>query len=634
MNEQRFADMVARLEQESIAAPGAYRFKVALLALLGFGILALILLVAGFGILLLAGLAIATVLTGGKAIILLLKFGKLLVLLAVPLWLLLKSSLSALFTRFPAPQGRELSRTDAPALFEAIDRMRARMQGPPFHHVLVTHEMNAAVVQRPLLGLCGWPRNYLILGLPLLESLTPDEALAVVAHEYGHLAGSHARFGAFIYRLRNTWGSIQDLAAQWQGWGGRLLRRLVEWYAPYFNAYTFVLARANEYEADAASAELVSPAVAANALKRVNIAGAKYEQFFDGVFRGLRDAAQPPANTAQLWSRDATRMPEPGLATRWLNESLSREKSAFDTHPVLRDRLRALPGEAAATDRLPAPLEGRSAADAWLGESADPLRQHIQAEWAEQMQSWWRQRHDALQVQVRRLAELRAQATSTTEQQVERLQLAAMLEPEVDALAEIAAFNVAHPDQTATLLLEGRLRLERDDETGLAALDRAIDLDAEAVKPGCEIAHDWLLRRGAKERARAYADRWQARHEFEVRRSEEVQSFDHRHELRAPDLDAATLEAVRTLLDANRQGIRRVWLARRVLPSDDSVRTYVLCIQLTAWARFRSQGAAVVERLANLEWPMHCFLVPLDGEHKRLKGRVESLPGSLVLGEA
>jgi Zn-dependent protease with chaperone function len=31
----------------------------------------------------------------------------------------------------------------------------------------------------------------------------------------------------------------------------------LEWYAPYFNATTFILARAHEYEADAASAELM-----------------------------------------------------------------------------------------------------------------------------------------------------------------------------------------------------------------------------------------------------------------------------------------------------------------------------------------------------------------------------------------
>ena len=87
--------------------------------------------------------------------------------------------------------------------------MRRRMNGPRFHHVLVDDDVNAGVVQRPAFGLFGWPRNYLVLGLPLLEALPADEALSVVAHEYGHLAGSHGRFSAYIYRLRHTWGTVQ-----------------------------------------------------------------------------------------------------------------------------------------------------------------------------------------------------------------------------------------------------------------------------------------------------------------------------------------------------------------------------------------------------------------------------------------
>jgi hypothetical protein len=51
--------------------------------------------------------------------------------------------------------------------------MRRQMKGPRFHRVLVVDEVNAAVVQRPAFGLVGWPRNHLLLGLPLLEALSP-----------------------------------------------------------------------------------------------------------------------------------------------------------------------------------------------------------------------------------------------------------------------------------------------------------------------------------------------------------------------------------------------------------------------------------------------------------------------------
>lgn len=632
MDEQTFAQTVTLLEQQSAKAPQAYRIKVALLAALGFAILAAVVATAGFGILLLAGIAIAAVATGGQALLLILKFGKLLVLLIIPLWLLVKSSLVALFTRFPSPSGREIQRRDAPQLFAAMDRMQQRLRGPRCHHVLITDEMNAAVVQRPLLGLVGWPRNYLVLGLPLLESLSPDEALAVVAHEYGHLAGSHGRFGAWIYRLRHTWGTIQQLASGWEGIGGRLLRRIVEWYAPYFNAYTFVLARANEYEADAASADLVGAATAASALKRVNIAAARHAAFFDDVFKGTRDLPAPPRDIALRWSKLAGVTPDHGLAARLLAASLQREKSAFDSHPVLRDRLCALPGEADRVDVPPAPLPAATAADTWLGTQAGLLREAMQQQWASDVAPHWEAQHTALQQRIARLAELRGLATPDAGDDMERLELQALLEPERDSLPEVMDINQRPPQQPRMLLLEGRLRLDRDDAAGLLALDRAMQADPEATKAACELAHHWLSRRGERDLARKYAEQWQARDEFEQRRSHELDQLDTAHELRAPDLDPQELQRVRDLIAANPKGVARAWIARRVLPSDPAVPTYVLVIEPRWWNRTGTRSANLLSRLATVEWPMHAFLVTCTGTHRKLRARVASLPQSQIFG--
>jgi len=627
MDQKQFSEMVARLERESRESPGAYKVKVALLALLGFGVLLLVLLFACLGILLLVGLALLALVAGGKGILIIVKFGKLLILAAAPLWMLLKSSLSALFTRFPAPGGREILRTDAPALFAAIDEMRARMKGPPLHHVLISEDMNAAAVQRPLLGLFGFPRNYLILGLPLLESLSPHEALAVVAHEYGHLSGAHARFGAFIYRLRGTWRTIQTLASQWKGVGGRALRRVIEWYAPFFNAYTFVLARANEYEADAASAELVSPAVAASALKRVNVASAHYGQFFEQVFSGVRDSVAPPADVAERWARSAAVMPAQPLATRWLSESLNREKSAFDTHPALRARLEALPGQAEVVESLPPPLAEASAATVWLGAQAESIRAVHQANWRERVREQWANRHRKLQEKLTRLATLKDMPTLDADLTMERLCLQVDLEPEVDHLPALSEFNAAVPNRAPTLYFEGTLRLDRDDDGGIALIERAMDLDAGAVKPGCELAFRFLMRRRETERAERFAERWRTQHAWEVRRTAELGRLDPAHELVAAQLPEETMRKFRDNIEQSSAGIARAWLARRVLPSDESVLTYVIGVELTRWARFRSRGPEIVKRLAALEWPMHLFVCTVDG-NKAIGTAIKALPGA------
>ena len=512
MDIERFNGMVRRLEQESAAAPGQYRAKVAMLALLGFVILGLVLAAVGAGLVALVGIAAAMAYSGGALLLILLaKFGKLLFLLAVPLWFTLKSALQALFVRFPAPAGRELARSDAPALFEALDAMRRRMQGPRFHHVLVVNEVNAAVVQRPAFGLVGFPRNYLLLGLPLLECLTPDEAMAIVAHEYGHLAGSHGRFSAFIYRLRHTWDTVQAHMEHFEGWSARLARPLVRWYAPYFNAYTYVLARADEYRADAASAELVGAASASHALKRVNLVAPHYAQYMDKTLERIGDEAAPPANLLHGWAEHARAPHVEATLQGWLDAALDREGHFADTHPTLRARLAALAPDGAIQQALPPALSGETAAQAWFGAGAAALRGELQAQWAREVAEPWAQRHAEIQGERQRLQELRAMPGRDPDQELEMLRLAMRHEPGADVCAPLAAFNAAHAGHALGLYLEGVARLERGEREGLGLLDQAMQADPDATEAACERAYGWLMEQGEKEQAETYAQRWRER---------------------------------------------------------------------------------------------------------------------------
>jgi Zn-dependent protease with chaperone function len=511
MDIDRFNSMVARLEQESIQAPWRYRIKVTLLAMLGFAILTLVLAAVGFGLVVLGGFAVFLAFSGTTVIILLLKLGKLLFLLAVPLWFTLKSTLKAVFVRLPKPEGREITRAEAPALFEALDAMREAMAGPRFHHVLVIDEVNAAVVQRPAFGLFGWPRNYLLLGLPLLECLAPDEALAVVAHEYGHLAGADGRFSAFIYRLRHSWTTAQAHLEHFQGWLARMVSPLVRWYAPYFNAYTFVLARTDEYRADAASAQLVGPRHAAHALKRVNLIGPHYLRFIQQVYARADEEPAPPVDLMQRWA-DLGRAGEQEADTRrWLDEALDRQGHFTDTHPTLRARLAALPDEADAMHALPPLVEGRSASQAWFGSALDGLRTELQQRWMDQVAAGWRERHDQVQTDRTRLSELRAQPERDVDGEFEMLRLAMRLEPDNDPREALAHFNAAHPDHPGGLFVEGLALLDKGDHAGLARLDRAMELDPDAIKPGCERAYGFLMEHKEDALAEGYAARWRAR---------------------------------------------------------------------------------------------------------------------------
>ena len=191
MDDERWQALVRRLEPQARTRPAAYRRKVVLLALLGYVAIGSMLLV-----LLAAAVALVVVALKGLTVLLL--------KLLIPIGGLLYVVARSLYVKLEPPDGVRLERDDAPRLVEMVDEVRRKIRGPRIHETLVVGDTNAAVVQVPRLAGVFGSRNYLLIGLPYLSALSAEELLAVVAHELGHLSRAHGRFGAFVYRVRET----------------------------------------------------------------------------------------------------------------------------------------------------------------------------------------------------------------------------------------------------------------------------------------------------------------------------------------------------------------------------------------------------------------------------------------------
>lgn len=115
MAQERYEELVRRLEPTVVRNPARYRVSVVLLALLGFLYLLFILLILLASI---AGVifAMANSHHFGSAGV------KIILLLLVPAWFILR----ALWVRFPPPRGIPLTRAQAPGLFALIDELPAR----------------------------------------------------------------------------------------------------------------------------------------------------------------------------------------------------------------------------------------------------------------------------------------------------------------------------------------------------------------------------------------------------------------------------------------------------------------------------------------------------------------------------
>jgi hypothetical protein len=313
--------------------------------------------------------------------------------LAIPVVVVVGAILRALWVSFPPPSGVPLVRRSVPALFSLIDTLTASLDTPRFHRVVLTDDFNAAVSQRPRLGPLGWYENWLMVGLPLLEALWTNFR-AVLAHELGHLSNAHGRFGAWIYRIRMAWMHLMNQLESSHRVGYKIFDWFLKWWAPYFNAYSFVLAREQEYEADRQAAQLTGADQMGRALIAIALQGARMDRgFWPRIARRAVDHDTPPAGVFTELRETVRASLAVEDARRWLAIALNRKAATDDTHPSLRDRLAALDVQAPPpTPPPPAPTAGNDAgaADLLLGEARASLSDQVERHWRDYVAQGWR----------------------------------------------------------------------------------------------------------------------------------------------------------------------------------------------------------------------------------------------------
>ncbi|HYG06143.1 MAG TPA: M48 family metalloprotease [Stenotrophomonas sp.] len=559
--------LIERLEREAAHAPGRYRFKVALLALAGFAVLGGALLLA-LGV----SVGLVVVLVAISPLLLL----KLVKIVWIPIgfgWMLLRS----FWIRFDAPHGRRLGRHEAPALQAEVERLRRQTGAPRLHGIIINGELNAAAATVPrALGLLGH-RHYLVLGLPLMQALDAQQFASVIAHEFGHFGGGHGRFGGWIYRVRASWDRVLVQLQARRSWASGAFVRFFRWYAPYFNAYSFVLARTQEYQADAVAAQVAGARVAAEALVRVNLGSERLSQdFWPGMWRrGVAEAAPPMLLYRDM--ADSLRQPHEADSER-LARLLGRPPGHDDTHPTLAQRLAALGVQPALV-----PPPARSFAETYLGGLLPQLENEFSEQWRRQVEFDWRENHRQHAADLRRLEELEAMPVHDADAVVEHARLAEALRPEVDALALYRRALEHAPTHPFVHYRLGVLMLQTGNAAGVAHLRRAMVLDPQSRQAALQHLAHYYRENGDVAGQDEVAREWQQLQDARLRGQQ------GRHELGVKDsflphgLDAQALAGLRATLA--RQGtVSKAWLARKQLPGeDDGVPHYVL---LVAWRGF------------------------------------------------
>lgn len=586
-------------------SPHLYRLKLAALAILGYGVLLAMLMI-------LLAMAAATVflLVAGHVWWVLLK----LKLLLLPFFAVPYVIVRSLWVRISDPVGYKLSPEEVPTLFAEVEAIRRTINAPKIHRIILTNDFNAGIAQVPRLGVLGWHRNTLVIGLQLLLAMSPPETRAVLAHEMGHLRNQDSRFNGWVYRIRVSWWRIMTALNQAEHWATRSLSAFFDWYAPYFNAYSFALARTNEYEADAIAARLTAPDVAASALVNASVWPFLNDRYYwKPLVARAEDDPMPPA--AAMSGLERFRLSVLSThPTGWdevFTQVMAQETEYGDTHPALCDRLKAL------HEKPPGPgqFNGTSAAREWLGEKAERILADFDQSWLNENSAVWKQRYDQVGGARRNLAELRAKENILTKE--ERWKLAALTEavdPSVDPLPLYRQYDAMFPHEAHADLAIGRLLLQREDPAGLACLERAA-LEIGVGTLACQVAYSYALKKGDKDLAGLWRTRAERHADIQGQAQRECQSMPFKENLTGSLLQSEAIDRLRSELQRV-DWVKAAWICRRRLQCAPTLPVYLLAVEPKRIPGIRED--ALQQELRTLQYPGETYVMFTWGEQKAL----------------
>jgi Zn-dependent protease with chaperone function len=607
-SEQRYKALIERLQVQAREAPQAYRSRVMLLAALGYAAIGAVLLVAvGLPV----GIVVALLATGRD-------FDPWLLMVLVPQGFFAAMVVRALWLRFGVPSGYRLAPGEAPGLDAEIERLRLAAGAPPLTAVVIDSELNAGAASMPrLLGLLGH-HHYLVIGLPLMRLLDAAELSAVIAHEFGHFRGGHGRFSAWIYRVRISWYRMAEAMAGGGGSMSRLFLKFFDWYVPYFNAYSFVMAREDEFEADAVSARVAGESVRVSALIRLAHASQWVERrFWPNMQTRMRAQPQPPVQFNAMFAAALRNLPPIDIPRLLASEA--RDNDLTDTHPTLPQRV-------SADGAAPALREQAVSAIALLGESLSTIERKLDTQWRDDIKTPWASQYAAAEPERHRLDALERRGDLDPAETLQYAQLIESLRPDIEPLRFYERALACAPDSATAQFKVALLRIEAGDVAGVEQLRQAMSLDAGAIRPAFEklrgYERDATLSPGVMAALSALRDAFSDR----AKSLEAREGVTGDDDLIAHGLDDATLDGLCETLYGIPQ-VGQAWLARKRFDLADEPAHYAL---LVTWRGSVVSEAAGLKRIvAALRLP-GSVSVFTESAHKAEARRVRGICGEPV----
>jgi Zn-dependent protease with chaperone function len=622
------AGFIPAMEALASAHPDRFRFRVALHLVLGYAmflsavfIALLISLLAAF-----AALAGRMIWLAGAAV------GSIVSALAL---------LQSLNVHIPPPKGIPIRREDATHLHSLVEQLIAETKAPKIDSILLTAEPNAAITSRYVNGLYGKASTTLLLGLPLLQLLSPASFRALLHHEFAHSSAGHGHSAIWTERAWESWTQL-PLIEQDMGFSARLiLPPIFRWFVPKLTAYSAVLSRVHEFAADRHAQKHSSDATLDEMLVRITLVDHFMEgRFWPEIWKGARDLPRTPSEVFSRLLPLAQSVSHEDLRS-WTKSAFLYRTGPLDSHPDLATRLRAAgssvdPEEWTSTIESLAFVPTFTAASEYFGATLACFEKELTAQWARGSFLIWEDRYKRSERNREMLGQLENCENSRKlidEELTQRARCVWSLDGPAASEPILRSALSAYPNSADIALNLGLCLLVQDKEEGVAIVKRVITLASpQARYEGTVKMCEYLGRHGRTAEAVVFSDSMARTDTLQREIALERGNISPYGSVMSHGLDRLQIEKISSMVQTL-DWVREAFFCRKPTPLSPDRPLYMLALKPCRGFLIPAfhQGMTAFDQVAALNcYPTETRFLLLDGSHPTLEKKIRRLADSLL----
>ncbi len=280
--------------------------------------------------------------------------------------------------KFSIPTGIDITEEKFPHLFKLIEELRHDFGKPKIDRIILRDKYEIKVIKTPRTRMPFLNTSTLIIGLPVLLTMSPLYFRALLARRIGQLSTQHTPVTTRLYFLNDIWAQFSSSCKHSKNGFTKVLRFFFQIYSPLYQTVTMPLLQDEELEADSYGMDLINDRDMVECIVYEEVVSQFLKKKFWPKIYHLAKRSKTPEF---LPYSQMTKVIKAGITDTEISETIQAALKVELEHPAPEPSLSKRLNHLGHAKPLPPKRLGKTAADYYLGSSQGKIIQLFDKRW-------------------------------------------------------------------------------------------------------------------------------------------------------------------------------------------------------------------------------------------------------------